>query len=199
MESKFQPKTKKVSCSDFNKRGDQYYASRYGLSLLFGSWTLFNCCIIITAVLFQLDQNGGWRNICFLTFVFNFQDSVDFQLASEKSQQKRRGQGIKKSAKYSFFNLMASQRKYLIFPKTAIDKLFCAAVLVCLDSWLFVVCDVMQEVKVFSWLPNIPTNTNFQVRFFILIRIDFWLFYHINIYLHFGSKLSFQERKYHHI
>ena len=55
------------------------------------------------------------------------------------------------------------------------------------------------KVKVFSRLPNIPTKTNFQVRFFILIRIDFWLFYHINIYLHFESKLSFQERKYHHI
>ena len=42
---------------------------------------------------------------------------------------------------------MASQRKYLIFPKTAIDKLFCAAVLVCLDLWLFVDCDVMQEER----------------------------------------------------
>ena len=111
MESKFQPKTKKVSCSDFNKRGDQYYASRYGLSLLFGSWTLFNCCIIITAVLFQLDQNGGW-NICFLTFVFNFQDSVDFQIivierkfqvgVREKSA-KKEGVGDKKISKILTF------------------------------------------------------------------------------------------------
>ena len=119
MESKFQPKTKKVSCSDFNKRGDQYYASRYGLSLLFGSWTLFNCCIIITAVLFKLDQNGGRRNICFLTFVFNFQDSVDFQIIVierkfqvgvrekffywEKSQQKKEGVGDKKISKILTF------------------------------------------------------------------------------------------------
>ena len=32
------------------------------------------------------------------------------------------------------------------------------------------------KVKVFSRLPNIPTNTNFQVRFFILMRIDFCQF-----------------------
>ena len=85
-------------------------------------------------------------------------------LLREKSAKK----GWKNQQNTHFFNLMASQRKYLIFPKTAIDKLFCAAVLVCLDSWLFVDCDVMQEEKLWNqsrskFFPGFPTSQPTQI------------------------------------